>query len=560
MAVSQSGVTVVTERTDPPIQVSQSGVSVVTKRTAPEIIVSQSGVTVVTEWSSPEIIVSQSGVTVITCVAPLAPILTGMGVGLDGVLNWSPITAFVHNYRIEVSNDGINFLPLATVSNTTFTYTHIEPNHLLPWYYRVAQFHACNNSPTYSNVVRLNFMRCEIRTLPLVLGEYKIQLYSSAGVLLADFDAYYSLDFRHVLNDVSTATLVLSGNDPRTELFELGCLLEIWRRVPGYAPAAVPPDRLRSGEWYCEWEGLYDDYEALTKTDGEELFTVYAVSYIDLLRRREILYPSTDTESPSNKVAARPTQTAMYEFVRENVGEVATVANGRLITGTITPLQIPAMVGGGPNWRGARAWRNLLRVLQELAEYGGVDFDIIGKGGGQWNFETFVNQLGADRTTTGLDSTTGRNAAGNPPVIFANQYDNFAQGVLKSRNRSSANVIAALGQGEGVARDYVVAIVSAEIDAGRVNQREVTRNASAQSNLPALWAYAEGVRQELRSGEDLNFDPLITANGVYGVHFWWTDRVTAIYRGVSRNKRITQVTVRVDQQGERFTQWKFETV
>jgi hypothetical protein len=152
------------------------------------------------------------------------------------------------------------------------------------------------------------------------------------------------------------------------------------------------------------------------------------------------------------------------------------------------------------------------------------------------------------------------NASGNPPVVFSIANGNIAQVTLKSTRRNSANVVAALGKGEYSARDVVFAVNTGEITVGRVNQREITRNANTQDSTAELLAYADGVLEESRATEDFSFTPLITPAMVYGVHFWWTDRVTAMYRGVERNKRLTGLTITVDGNGERFSQWEFATV
>ncbi len=175
-----------------------------------------------------------------------------------------------------------------------------------------------------------------------------------------------------------------------------------------------------------------------------------------------------------------------------------------------------------------------------------------------------VDLIVLDVRLPGMDGLTAmeplRRAAGNVPVVFSPEYENFAAGTLSSQRHSSANVIAALGRGEEASRETVLAIDISVLDAGRLNQRELTRNASGQPNLVALAAYADSVRQQLKAGDSLDFTPLLTNTTVYGVHFWWTDCVTATFQGITQNKRITQVAIKVDQRGETFNQWQFETL
>ena len=395
--------------------------------------------------------------------------------------------------------------------------------------------------------------------MPMLLGEYKALLFSPTGTLRAEFDNWRYLSFRHLLNAPDYAEFAINGNDSRTAYFEKNAILEFWRRVPGYAPLAIPADRQREGDWYCEWEGLHSDEEHTTYVNGDSVFISRSDGYLDFTQRREVLYHASETlASPAKKIGI-PTQTAMYQFVIENCGSLATAANGRFINGVIAGLTVAAMTGEGLIWSGGRAYRNVLDILIELSAYANIDFDIIGKGGANWEFVTYPDQLGKDRTVIGLDSTTGLNGAGNPPVIFSLEANNVSQMTRKTTYRGSANVVAAMGKGLWGERDYALSVDTAEIDATRVNQREITRNASTQDSPAELSSYAYGVARQLDAITDFSFIPMITPATIYGVHYWWTDRVTAYSGVLEKNKRLVGLTIRVDQNGEQFSEWDFET-
>jgi hypothetical protein len=232
----------------------------------------------------------------------------------------------------------------------------------------------------------------------------------------------------------------------------------------------------------------------------------------------------------------------------------------RLITGTITGLSVPVLIGGGGNWSGGRAWRNVLDVIQEIASLHDIDFDVISTSSNTWQFRTYMDQMGEDRTHRNLVPATGLNAHGNAPVTFSIANGNVSRASYTSSRRSSANVVTALGQGEEASRDYWVHINASAIDSRRVNQREVSRNASSQTTAASLRSYAEGVGSELQEVEDFTFTPRTVESTIYGVHYWWGDRCTAVFEDLVRHKRLTGVTINVGERGETFSEWQFKTV
>jgi hypothetical protein len=391
------------------------------------------------------------------------------------------------------------------------------------------------------------------------VGQYKIQVYDPSGTLVAVLDKWQRLEFKHIINTPDYCKIQLNGDEDWESIFEVNSVVEVWRKVPGYSPDGVPPNRLKAGGWYVEWDGLHSDHTHTTFRNGRTIYTSYCDGYLDLIQRREVLYYASETASRSKK-SATPAQTAIYEFVEENCGASATVAGGRLYEGTITGLSIPFNVGGGNNWSGARAYRNVLEVIRDIGELENIDFDVVGLGGANWSFETYLDQMGEDRTTTGLDPSTGLNAAGNAPVIFSLANDNISQATYKNSRRNSANVIACLGKGKYADRAYYISADATEIDANRINQREMCRNASSQDDAAELISMSEEYLNEFQPIEDFLFTPLSVESTIYGVHYWWGDRCTSRYRSLELDKRLTGVSITVDDNGETFSSWDFKNV
>ena len=394
-----------------------------------------------------------------------------------------------------------------------------------------------------------------------MIGKYRLNIYDSfTGALTYTVEDFQQVTFGQLVNGVTSCTIQLHGQHGVIPYLTTNALIEVWRQIPGHLPAAVPTLRQRTDNWYVEWAGLFTDINSHTiYSNGNDVYVGTAYNLIDLLQRREILWYATDVDSESKKTAI-PAQTAIYEFVEENLGASATAVAGRIFDGTMTGLVVPLLIGSGPNWTGSRAWRNVLETIQEIALYGSIDFDVSSQPGGTFVFETYPDQLGRDRTTIGLDPTTGLNAAGYPPVIFDLMLNNVSQMTYSHRRSNSCNLVVTTGQGQYTGRAVGTAIDMTDIDGRRLNQREMTRNANTQDDAASLVTLAEEWLSRGGAVEDLDFVPYLTPSTLYGVHFWLGDRVTARFAGQEYHKRLSSVNLTVDRKGETFSSWKFETI
>jgi len=394
---------------------------------------------------------------------------------------------------------------------------------------------------------------------PELLGTYKVNLRDAVGDLVAVFDDWRFLEIKHLVNDPGHCNLRIDGRDSRCDLFEENGIVEVLRKIPGQTLSAMPASLQRDNGWAVEWEGLVSNVYRNTFQNGDEDFVTFCDGYLDMVRRRSVMWDSSVGASESKKVNS-PAQTCIYEYVEENCGPGATVAAGREYEGTITGLTVPAWTGSGDNWNGIRAFRNVLETIQEIGNFGSIYFDIIGQGGAAWQFETYTGgQRGQDRTTTGLGAD-GLNGAGNSPVIFSIKSDNVAQVSYKLVRRASANVVAALGKGQYAARAVEVRDNADAIDPFRVGQREVCRGANSQDDAAELQALGDEWLERMQPVEDFSFVPLRARSTLYGVHYWWGDRITARYKDLERDKQLMGVTIAVTGKGEQFRAWQFETV
>ena len=354
---------------------------------------------------------------------------------------------------------------------------------------------------------------------------YLIKLYDQAFNLVAMFDNWISLGYTKKVNGIYTCTFTLDSSDPRCLLFELDGIIEIWRSIPG---CSISP--------YREFIGLHRGIQDATAKDSRTNFVSNIVGLNDLLARRIINYVPATVKSYKNV----PAETAMKEYVEENCGASATVANGRESDGVLPYFTVEADGALGATWEGDKAWENLLDVLQEIARFSAIDFDVSwDSASGLFMFSTFQDQLGEDRTITGLDPSTGLNSAGNAPVIFSLERGNISS-IDRIFNRlSEANVVTVTGDGDGATVAVEVRTGTSVVDSPW-NKREVCRPQSGF--VSEMQIYGDSVLEELSAKDVITFVPLLQPKCMYGKHYFLGDRISVLFKGIYYSLRLYSIT------------------
>lgn len=343
--------------------------------------------------------------------------------------------------------------------------------------------------------------------------------------IVALFDSWNSLSYMKKVNSVYTYTLVLNSDDPRSDLFELDGLVELWREVPGCNISA-----------YQEFIGLHRSIEDQIMKDKTKIITLTGVGLNDLLARTIINYPPATVKSYKNTAS----ETAMKEYVEENCGSLATLAEGRESLGVFPFFSVEADGGHGDLWEGDRAWENLLEVLQDIARFSEIDFNV------EWDslseefvFKTYVGQYGEDRTIQGLDPVTGLNSAGNAPVIFSLERGNLSSIIRAFDRISESNVVTVLGDGDGATVDVQVRSTLAIVDSPW-NRREICR--SKAGFVSEMQIYGDEILTETSAKDILTFSPLLQPSCMYGKHYFLGDKVSILFKGAYYSLRIYSVS------------------
>lgn len=342
-----------------------------------------------------------------------------------------------------------------------------------------------------------------------------------------------SLYFVHIENAPGLCRFELDAGSAAAEAIGYDYEIVIRRR---YAEFGI--------DWYTEWHGFITTIEREVLENGQEKVVFWATGLLDLIRRRWIWYLAGSAFTDKSGVG----ETVIKEFVDENAGPGASNAS-RIESGVTPDLVVEADGARGGAWEGARAFRDLLDVVKDVALASGLAIDVVDTAadtGGDFEFRVYEGQRGEDRSTDGLAG--GLNSAGNVPVTFSLAAGNMAKPSYAINHSDEYNAILVMGQGREAGRNYVVVSDAAAIAASPRARRELVRNASQESTDDGLTSAGEAALEESQAQERFGFEVLQQSRQAYGLHYWFGDLITAGYHGVITNKRIAQVKVTVDPQ------------
>lgn len=363
-------------------------------------------------------------------------------------------------------------------------------------------------------------------------GEYRIRLYDTTGARFAELTDWVAMSYTKRQNGVGDYALTLDANDPAVALLEaydaegLDTIVQIWRR-----------DRANGIDWAVDFEGCHRTAVYETLTDGGEHWQSLGPGLLHLLETRSIMYAAGSAGSDKSG----PGETVIRNYVRENCGADATLANGRDFAAPAL-VTVAASSGTGAAWEGQRTRRNVLDTIAEIAKATGIDYAVVSGTLPDLLFIAKPTPYGTDRSTVGLNPATGRNAAGNSPTVFSTDFGNMATPRYSRQRSAEATVAYALGQGVGAAR-VVRQKVSPQAYVTPLNWREVVRNANQESTNAGLDAVADSLLDELKAQETFDFQVLQTPATLYQRDFALGDIVHARYRRFDADFQIVEVGV-----------------
>ena len=501
---------------------------------ADEQRVSQGGITVPSELVEQTEQVSQGGITVVACVDIGA--VSDLAAAVDGddiVLTWT-IDDTEDSFVISRSTDGINYTNIAIRSAGTVIYTDENVTVDTLTYYKVVSTSGlCEGT---SSAVSALVPGVITEPCPAV-AVYQLWLYDVDGNLLAIIDDYRSLQYGHVVNDIGFFTLQMSYNNPKRTLFEENCILVIKRKIPGYV------------DWYIEFVGIVGDDGSAFFGNGNTQHNIVGKGLNVWLKNVVVGYASESSYSKKDDAA----ESAMKAYVLENRGAQALTSNGREADADLTGFYVDVDLAQGITWTGERSGKTVLSVLQDIALFSLIDFNVIthpALGVGNYLFKTYEDQLGTDRTNIGLDTTTGLNASGNSPHIFSLARGNIANARISTKNSVEINRVFVFGR-DAVTGLGVIEVreTATRIDPDHRQLKEAMRGGSSQGTTSEMEDLGDEYLAAAPVLKTFDFIPFDSPASLYGVHYFVGDRVTANLGGIEYNKRLTKASITVSGSG-----------
>lgn len=300
---------------------------------------------------------------------------------------------------------------------------------------------------------------------------------------------------------------------------EHGSLVELYRRYTEYGI-----------DWYKHFGGVYLDQES---TRSETITSTVGVSgYAELLNWRIVAWKANGANR--SRFLGRPAREIMFDLVNYNIGNNATSAQGRLLTGTFGAWDTQYDGDGNTiNWY--CAYDNLLESLQGITQIGGGDFSV-DRDEENWVFQFHAGQLGEDRHLEVIFSV-GLGNMGEPKYSFS-----------RSDERTAAIVA---GQGEEADREVMIRYGSDHEMPD--NHKEVFVNASdiEFGDSTGLANRGDQKLETHRARETFSFSVLQTPAAMFKVHYDLGDLVTVVnpFTGKSSVQKISEVNLTWNQDG-----------
>lgn len=336
-------------------------------------------------------------------------------------------------------------------------------------------------------------------------GLFHIDLYNSSGTRQAILTDVHWLDYQIAVNKSGHISFEADADAEALATIEPGWRVDVWRELP-------------SGALVREAIGLVD--ELTWEYKDRATLTVGASGLLSLLGKRCVMWNAKTTNRSA--FSAVKAETIAKTLVAYNIGASATTANGRLLSGVNSLISVQADAAGGNTLDWFCEWANLLETLQELAEVGGGDMDLVPVTGG-YEFRWYAGQRGTDRSAT---------------LLFALERGNIANPRYVLSTVEMKNAVVVGGKGEDAERATAVVLSSEHTSA---TQAEMFENATDVETSDGLSDRGAAALEENKTVSAFSFDILQTEACNFGVEYELGDLVKALNPFTN-----TAVTVKIE--------------
>lgn len=349
---------------------------------------------------------------------------------------------------------------------------------------------------------------------------YEAVWYTHEGIRKGVIQAFNSLEYIKTQNAIGSLVIVMPRKLMQYDDFSVGDIFEVWREKGGVLELQNETAYfLQNWEMYADSEGA--EYIQLTCSDANWLLDTAIVAAFSGSEDAEM------TGIPDDLMKA---------IVSKQLGSTASAWRSKI-------TEAPNLSAGGASISKAFAYRNVLTVVQELAELaneGGVwvGFDVVRTAPGVFEFRTYTGQRGQDHSRDSGD-----------PRFVGKQYGNLSQATFGTYHADERNWVCVAGQGEKDERALVYRENIARRDASKWNRREYFKDSRDEDVAANLEADGDAALDEFKPKQLLTGTLHDTPGMQYNIHYQFGDVLSVEAFGYFVDCHVKSVRVKVDQDG-----------
>lgn len=349
---------------------------------------------------------------------------------------------------------------------------------------------------------------------------YEAVWYDHTGQRKGVIQAFNSLEYIKTQNAIGSLVIVMPRKLMQYDDFSVGDIFEVWREKGGVLELQNETAYfLQNWEMYADSEGA--EYIQLTCSDANWLLDTAIVAAFSGSEDAEM------TGIPDDLMKA---------IVSKQLGSTASAWRSKI-------TEAPNLGAGGASISKAFAYRNVLTVIQELAELaneGGVwlGFDVVRTAPGAFEFRTYTGQRGQDHSRDSGD-----------PRFVGKQYGNLSQATFGTYHADERNWVCVAGQGQDDERVLVFRENISRRDASKWNRREYFKDSRDEDVTANLEADGDAALDEFKPKQLLTGTLHDTPGMQYNIHYQFGDVLSVEAFGYFVDCHVKSVRVKVDQDG-----------
>lgn len=350
---------------------------------------------------------------------------------------------------------------------------------------------------------------------------YQIKLYNQLGQYVRDVTQFFSLDIVRTENTVGALRLDLPPVY-NLEDFAVDSQLAIYAAIDNL------PARLLLDTVYFVRKSSY------VIENGRTIIRLTAADANDLLARRIINYVAGSSQaSKSGTVDVVVKAIVTDNFVSRNA---------------LSHFTVSAASTAGPTITQSFAWRNVLTVIQDIANASAqlgtyYSFEVFALGPDNFEFRSYFGQRGLDRTMN----------ASNAPTVMSIENKRLGNVSLTSDHTNEANVVICAGQGEGADRTKITVQDDTALNATPYSRVEQFKDSRNNATVAAVTTDANTTLRESRALTLFEATVQQTPTNRFGLEYDFGDTVTAVFLGQSFDCRLSSIEIALSDGKETIT-------